>query len=74
MPTVTKSGTTLSFTVHGCSPLLLVWTGTGTNGNNGVNTRTGDESNLMLWAALMLASSAAMAALVIAQKKRKNRA
>ena len=74
MPTVTKSGTTLSFTVHGCSPLLLVWTGTGTNGNNGVNTRTGDESNLMLWAALMLASSAAMAALVIGQKKRKNRA
>ena len=75
MPTITKSGSTLSFTVKGTSPLLLVWTGSsGGSGGGGTTPKTGDESNLGLWIALMAASSAAMAALVIEQKKRKNRA
>ena len=74
MPTVTKSGSTLSFTVHGTSPLLLVWTGTSSGGSGGKTPKTGDDANLGLWIALMAASSAAMAVLVIEQKKRKNRA
>ena len=73
MPTITKSGSTLSFTVKGTSPLLLVWTGS-SSGGNGKTPKTGDESNITLWIALMAASSAAMAVLVIEQKKRKNRA
>ncbi len=73
MPTITKSGSTLSFTVKGTSPLLLVWTGS-SSGGGGKNPKTGDESNLGLWVTLMAASSAAMAVLVIEQKKRKNRA
>ena len=73
MPTITKSGSTLSFTVKGTSPLLLVWTGS-SSGGNGKTPKTGDEANLGLWIALMAASSAAMAVLVIEQKKRKNRA
>ena len=73
MPTITKSGSTLSFTVKGTSPLLLVWTGS-SSGGGGKNPKTGDESNITLWIALMAASSAAMAVLVIEQKKRKNRA
>jgi uncharacterized repeat protein (TIGR02543 family) len=69
----TKSGSTLSFTVKGTSPLLLVWTGS-SSGGGGTNPKTGDEANITLWFALMAVSSAAMAALVIGQKKRKNRA
>ncbi|MGX8692255.1 MAG: InlB B-repeat-containing protein [Clostridia bacterium] len=73
MPTITKNDSTLSFTVKGMSPLLLVWTGS-SSGGGGNTPKTGDESNLGLWIALMAASSAATAVLVIEQKKRKNKA
>ena len=74
MPTVTKSGSTLSFTVKGMSPILLVWTGSSNSGGGGTTPKTGDEANLGLWFTLMAVSSAAMAVLLIEQKKRKNKA
>ena len=68
MPAVTKNGTTISFTVHGTSPLLIVWTGTG--GTTGPTTPTGDNSNIGLWIAILAASAVAIIAIVVIQKKK----
>ena len=73
MPTVARSGETLSFTVHGTSPLLLVWTGKGGTGPGG-GPGTGDDANPALWAALMGASLLGIALIGTGWKKRKNRA
>ena len=70
MPTVTRSGSTLSFTVHGCSPLLLVWT---SSNGGGSTPRTGDDSHIGLWIGLMALSATAMGAVLIMQKKKKDR-
>ncbi len=69
MPTITANGGVLSLTVHGTSPLLLVWTATGSG--SGTTPRTGDESNLTLWGGMMIASFTAMlgAPVILRRKK-----
>ncbi|MBR1758824.1 MAG: CehA/McbA family metallohydrolase [Lachnospiraceae bacterium] len=74
-PNVTTSGSKLTFTVKGTSPLLVAWaTTTSSTSKTGKTVKTGDDANLGLWLSLMAISGTACAAYFVTERKRKKAA
>ncbi|MBP3478014.1 MAG: DUF4465 domain-containing protein [Oscillospiraceae bacterium] len=68
MPKVTKTKDGIQFEVTGLSPISVGWTAPKTSNN----PQTGDDTNIALYTSLMLVSVAGLAALLVADRKRKH--